>query len=90
MNPDFQIGDRVRIVRPEGGVSELVGMTGTVCALQNNSHTVGVEHDGMSEYFHNCLGVCEYGRGFWYFDPDQQIEKIGTVDVQIDTIDDLI
>lgn len=90
MNCNFQVGDRVRIIRHEGGARELVGLTGTVCSITNHGRVVGVEHDGISEYLHNCNGACRDRGGFWYFNADQQLEKIDSANVQIDTLDGLI
>lgn len=90
MNPDFQVGDRVCVVRPDPCVPELAGMTGRVCAVLDALKVVGVEHDGIQSYFHSCNGACGHDLGFWYLDPSQQLEKIDTEDIQIGTLDDLI
>ena len=91
MNPNFQVGDRVCVVRPGAATPELAGMTGRVCAVLNAATTVvGVEHDGTVGYFHNCNGACGDGLGYWYFIPDHQLEKIDSANVQIDTLDGLI
>lgn len=89
MNANFQVGDYVRVVRPGSDTPELAGVTGRVCAVLDIG-IVGVEHDGIQGYLHNCNGACGAGLGFWYFCPDYQLEKIDAPKVQLDTLDGLI
>lgn len=88
MNPDFQVGDRVRILYSQDGLDSAIGTEGTVCDVVRGE--VGVEHDEFFEPMHNCRNHCMDKHGWYYLNAAYKLEKINAEPLRIDTIDDLI
>lgn len=88
MNPDFQVGDRVRILHAQDGLDSAIGTEGTVCHTRGGE--VGVEHDEFFEPMHNCRNHCMDKHGWYYVNAAYKLEKINAEPLRIDTIDDLI
>lgn len=91
---DFQIGDRVRVIRAYQDNTAVVGTEGTVCDLAfEGLPVVCVNHDVYSYEMHRCHGLCEEGHG-WYYDPvnaTKYLELIShTPEISIQAIDDLL
>lgn len=91
---DFQIGDRVRVIRAYQDNTAVVGTEGTVCDLAYDGHPlVCVNHDVYSGVMHRCHGLCEQGHGWNYdsVDATKYLELIShTPEISIQTIDELL
>ena len=88
MNHDFQVGDRVRILRSQDDLDSAIGTEGTVCHVREGE--VGVEHDAFFEEMHTCRDHCIDKHGWYYLNAAYKLEKIDVEPLRIDTIDDFI
>ena len=91
---DFQIGDRVRVIRAYQDNTKVVGTEGTVCDLEYHGEAiVSVNHDIYNDFMHGCHGMCKRGHG-WNYDlktADQYLERLAPVPtVSIYNIDELL
>lgn len=60
---NFNIGDRVIAKGPCANNSEVIGLHGTIVAIQE--HFFGVEWDEERSSFHFLGDICEERRGWW-------------------------
>lgn len=91
MAVEFNVGDRVQIIRGYEGLRKVVNTNGTVCHIYQRY--IGVAHDLRDGGMHNCDYHCEGGHG-WYY-PKRDAEKYLKLvsdgpSVAIQTIDDLL
>ena len=87
MKHQFQVGDRVRLIRPELSASLLVGETGTVKVVMGVS--VGVESDNYS-HGHSLDGRCQNGYGWWIYDENLELIKEESVEDELVDLDGLL
>lgn len=91
MAVEFNVGDRVQIIRDYDGLRKVVNTNGTVCHIYQRY--IGVAHDLRDGAMHNCDYHCDGGHG-WYY-PKRDAEKYlkfvsDGPSVAIQTIDDLL
>lgn len=70
MNHKFHVGERVRVVKPEGNYNT-VGLTGVVISV--DERRVGVRHERRFPGSHRLGGLIDTLEGLWYYSPDIQL-----------------
>lgn len=87
----FQVGDRVVCVKADGNHGThkwQIGETGTVVKVEQYCQGVpcAVCHDNAYDVLHDCGGLTEDGRGWWYYEHELELFN----DAPSVTVDDLI
>lgn len=70
MNHQFYVGERVRVVKPEGNYNT-VGLSGVVISVDESR--VGVRHERHFSGGHRLGGRIDRSEGLWYYFPDIQL-----------------